>query len=99
MKTYDFSKLKQLNLFSNEAQTKGFHICSVRSSFDLYVEEIKKLGYSVLIRNSGSKKIIRWSTTTHWASASFVENSEDDLIRVCKRLKETVYNVSSSNAR
>lgn len=66
---------------------------------DSLIEQLKKYGYSVFIRNSGSKKVIMWSTQTHWASASFVENSDNDLKRVCQRLKETIYNVSFSNAR
>ena len=64
------------------------------AKFDSLIDDIKELGYSVCIRNSGSKKIIMWSTKNHWASASFRDSSEDDLKRVCERLKETIYNVS-----
>ena len=66
-------------------------------NLDSLIEQLKKCGYSVFIRNNGSKNVITWTTTTHWASASFVENSEDDLKRVCKRLQETIYNESFSN--
>ena len=92
---------EQLNLFEtvNQATNPACFLGAVSVSFDSLVENLKELGYSVFIRNSGSKKVIMWSTKTHWASASFVENSEDDLNRVCQRLKETIYNVSFSNAR
>jgi len=66
--------------------------------FDSLIDNIKELGYSVCIRNSGGKKIVMWSTKKHWASASFRDSSEDDLKRVCERLKETIYNVSFKNA-
>jgi len=92
---------EQLNLFEtvNEATNPACFLGAVSVSFDSLVENLKELGYSVFIRNSGSKKVIMWSTKTHWASASFIENSESDLKRVCQRLKETIYNVSFSNAR
>ena len=92
---------KQLNLFEtvNEATTPACFLGVVSVSFDSLIENLKKLGYSVNIRNNGGKKVIMWSTKTHWACASFIENSEDDLKRVCQRLKETIYNVSFSNAR
>ena len=83
----------------NEATNPACFLGVVSVSFDSLIENLKKLGYSVNIRNSGGKKLIMWSTKTHFASASFIENSEDDLKRVCQRLKETIYNVSFSNAR
>lgn len=81
------------------AQKPLLHIADVSVSFDSLIEQLKEYNYSVFIRNSGSKKVIMWSTKTHWASASFLDSSEDDLKRVCQRLKETIYNVSFSNAR
>ena len=92
---------EQLNLFEtiNEATNPACFLGAVSVSFDSLIEQLKKFGYSVFIRNSGNKKVIMWSTKTHFASASFIENSEDDLRRVCKRLKETIYNVSFSCAR
>lgn len=92
--------LQQLNLFEtvNEATNTACFLGAVSVSFDSLIEQLKKYGYSVFIRNSGSKKIIMWSTKTHWASASFIENSHDELKRVCQRLKETIYNVSLPNA-
>lgn len=92
---------KQLTLFDtiNEETNPACFLGAVSVSFDSLIENLKELGYSVFIRNSGSKKVIMWSTKTHWASASFVENSEDDLKRVCQRLKDTIYSVSYSNAR
>lgn len=92
---------KQLNLFDtiNEATNPACFLGAVSVSFDSLIEKLKELGYSVFIRNSGTKKVIMWSTKTHWASASYFENSEDDLKRVCQRLKESIYNVSFSNAR
>jgi len=93
--------IQQLNLFEtvNEATNPACFSGAVSVSFDSLIEKLKEFGYSVFIRNSGSKKVIMWSTKTHWASAPFIENSEDDLKRVCKRLKETIYNVSFSNER
>lgn len=67
--------------------------------FSTLIAKLKEFGYSVNIKESGSKIVVRWSTKTHWASASFLDSSEDDLKRVCQRLKETIYNVSFSNAR
>ncbi len=92
---------EQLNLFEtvNEANNPVCFLGAVSVSFDSLIENLKELGYSVFIRNSGRIKVIMWSTKTHWASASFNENSDDDLKRVCQRLKETIYNVSFSNAR
>ena len=60
------------------------------------IEQLKECGFSVFIRNSGSKKIIMWSTKTHWASASLIESSENDLKRICQRLKETIYNAQKN---
>ena len=92
---------KQLTLFDtiNDATNPACFLGAVSVSFDSLIEQLKKFGYSVFIRNSGNKKVIMWSNKTHWASASFIENSEDDLKRVCQRLKETIYNVSFLNAR
>jgi len=92
---------KQLNLFEtvNEAINPACFLGAVSVSFDSLIDNLKELGYSVFIRNSGGKKVIMWSTKTHWASASFLDSSEDDLKRVCQRLKETIYNVSFLNAR
>lgn len=84
---------------SKNNKTAQWGIGAVSVLFDSLIEQLKKYGYSVFIRNSGSKKVIMWSTKTHWASASFIENSEDDLKSVCQRLKETIYNVSFSNTR
>jgi hypothetical protein len=83
----------QLNLFEtvNEATNPACFLGAVSVSFDSLISKLKELGYSVFIRNSGSKKVIMWSTKTHWASASYFENSEQDLKRVCQRLKETIY--------
>lgn len=83
----------------NNTETQALNIPVVSVSFDSLIEQLKEYNYSVFIRNSGSKKVIMWSTKTHWASASFLDSSEDDLKRVCQRLKETIYNVSFSNAR
>jgi hypothetical protein len=83
----------------NNKETAQLVMGCVSVSFDSLIEQLKKYGYSVFIRNSGSKKIIMWSTKTHWASASFVENSHDDIKRVCQRLKETIYNVSFPNVQ
>jgi hypothetical protein len=63
-----------------------------REKIEPLIKKLEKRGYSVLIRNKGSKKVISWSTKTHWASASFIENSETDLKRVYQRLKETIFN-------
>lgn len=92
---------KQLNLFEtvNETQQPACFLGAVSVSFDSLIDKLKELGYSIFIRNSGSKKVIMWSTKTHWASASFIEDSEDDIKRVCIKLKESIYNVSFSNAR
>lgn len=92
---------EKLHLFKtvNETTNTACFLGAVSVSFDSLIENLKELGYSVFIRNSGSKKVIMWSTKTHYASASFIENSESDLKRVCQRLKETIYNVSFSNAR
>ena len=92
---------KQLKLFGtvNEAINPACFLGAVSVSFDSLIEKLKELGYSVFVRNSSGKKVIMWSTKTHWASASFIENSEDDLKRVCQRLKETIHNVSFSNQR
>lgn len=79
---------------SNKPQRPQLGIGAVSVSFDLLIEQLKEIGYSVFIKNSGNKKVIMWSTKTHFASVSFTENSEDDLKRVCQRLKETIYNVS-----
>lgn len=62
--------------------------------FSTLIAKLKELGYSVNIKESGGKTVVRWSTHTHCASASFLDSSEDDLKRVCQRLKETIYNVS-----
>lgn len=83
----------------NNAETQTLNIPVVSVSFDSLIEQLKEYNYSVFIRNSGSKKVIMWSTKKHWASASFLDSSEDDLKRVCQRLKETIYNVSFSNVR
>jgi hypothetical protein len=88
---------KEQNL--NNTETQALNIPVVSVSFDSLIEQLKEYNYSVFIRNSGSKKVIMWSTKTHWASASFLDSSEDDLKRVCQRLKETIYNVSFSNER
>ena len=69
------------------------------ATIDPLIQNLKELGYSVFISNSGTKRVIMWSTKTHWASASFNENSETDIDRVCQRLRESIYNVSFSNAR
>ena len=92
---------EQLNLFEtvNEVTNPACFLGAVSVSFDSLIKKLKELGYSVFVRNSAGKKVIMWSTKTHWASASFIENSEDDLKRVCQRLKETIYNVSFSNER
>lgn len=92
---------KQLNLFDtiNEATNPACFLNAVSVSFDSLIAKLKELGYSVSIRNSGSKKVIMWSNKTHWASTSYFENSEQDLKRVYQRLKESIYNVSFSNAR
>lgn len=66
---------------------------------DSLIENLKELGYSFKIKNVGDHKVIMWSTKTHYASASFVENSHDDLKRVCQRLEETIYNVAFANGR
>ena len=63
--------------------------------FDSLIQQLKNLGYSVFIRNSGIKKVIMWSTKTHWASAAFIETSEEELARICQRLEETIYNIKS----
>lgn len=70
-----------------------------RFEISALIAKLKEYGYSVNIKESGSKIVVRWSTQTHCASASFIANSESDLNRVCQRLKETIYNVSFSNAR
>jgi hypothetical protein len=92
---------KQLNLFNtvNEATNPACFLGVVNVSFDSLIDKLKEFGYSVFVRNSGNKKVIMWSTKNHWASASFDENSEVDLKRVCQRLKDTIYSISFSNAR
>ena len=65
--------------------------------FNTLIEEIKELGYSVSIKNSGGHKVIMWSNKWHSASTTFTENSEDDLKRVCEKLKETIFNVFLNN--
>ena len=72
---------------------------TLNETFDSLIEQLKEYNYSVFIRNIGSKKVITWSTKDHWASASFLDSSEDDFNRVCQRLKDTIYNVSFSNSR
>ena len=67
----------------------------MKIKIDSLIEQLKKCGYSIFIRSNGSKNVIIWTTTTHWASASFAENSQDDLKRVCKRLEETIYNINN----
>jgi len=86
------------NLITNKVKNRAGNYPQ-NLSFDSLIEKLKELGYSVFVRNSAGKKVIMWSTKTHWASASFIENSEDDLKRVCQRLEETIYNVSFPNAR
>lgn len=65
--------------------------------FDSLIEEIKKLGYSVSIKNNGGHKVVIWSNKTHFASAPFVENSVEDLRRICEKLKETIFNVENNH--
>ena len=73
-------------------KTKNYE--SVEAYFNSLIEKLKELGYYVFIRNSGDHKVIIWSSTnTHWASAPFVENSEEDLKLVCEKLQLTIASV------
>lgn len=58
------------------------------------INKIKELGFSVIIRKRTSKTIISWSSVTTWASASYSEDSEEDMELVCNRLQETIYSVT-----
>jgi hypothetical protein len=91
--------MKNLSIEEIEDINSACFLGAVSVSFDSLIDNLKELGYSVFIKNSGNKKVIMWSTKTHFASVSFTENSADDLKRVCQRLKETIYNVSFSNER
>lgn len=83
---------------TNEAESPALNKGAV-SVLESCIDEIKELGYSVLIRERNGYNVIMWSTKKHWASATYKESSEDDIKRVSQRLKDTIYTASLSNER
>lgn len=89
---------QQLNLFDTiHGAQHANSLSAIIQSFEALVAKVKELGYSVRVKNACGKKVITWSTRTHFASATFDKNSESDLQLVCQKLTETTYCVSVLN--